>query len=104
MLSNDAKWYTFQPPHWSNVQLPLTRCRTWVKWPQSNNARKYRLFLQARPSRLAEPLLKLDEKARICKKRSENFLHEGGSTMTTQAVARRRCPRGTHPKGSDSSA
>ena len=44
------------------------------------------------------PLLKLDEKAPTCKNRSENFLHGGGSTMTTQAVARRRRPRGTHLK------
>ena len=49
-------------------------------------------------------LLKLDEKAPIYKNLSENFLHRGGSTMTTQAVARRRSPRDTHPKGSDSSA
>ena len=31
-------------------------------------------------------------------------MHRGGSTMTTQAVARRRRPRGSHPKRSDSSA
>ena len=31
-------------------------------------------------------------------------MHECGSTMTTQAVARRQRPRGTHPKRSDSSA
>ena len=49
-------------------------------------------------------LLKLDEKAPICKNSSENFLHRGGSTMTTQAVARIRRPRGTYPKRSDSPA
>ena len=31
-------------------------------------------------------------------------MHDGGSTMTTQTVARRRRPRGAHPKTSDRSA
>ena len=38
-------------------------------------ARKYYIFLQPRPSPVATPLLKLAEKAPVCKNRSENFLH-----------------------------
>ena len=50
------------------------------------------------------PLLKLDEKAPICKNRPENLLHRDGSTMTAWAMARRGRPRGTHPKRTDSSS
>ena len=59
-------------------------------------------------SRSAPPFggfgLKLNETVRICKNHSENFLHRGSGTMTTQAVARRRRSRGTHPKRADRSA
>ena len=44
------------------------------------------------------PVIELNEKAPVCRNRSEHFLHWGGSNITTQAVARRQRPWGTCPQ------
>ena len=53
--------------------------------------------IRDRPPQLG-PLLKLDEKALVCKNRSEHSLHDDGGSMTSQTVARRRPAAGRTPE------